>query len=74
MTNSGYTRELAMNSFFARAKYNFDNKYLFEGNIRGDGSSRFAKGYRWGWFPSFSGAWRLSNEDFMAGTRTLWMI
>ena len=70
MTNSGYTRELAMNSFFARAKYNFDNKYLFEGNIRGDGSSRFAKGYRWGWFPSFSGAWRLSNEDFMAGTRT----
>ena len=38
MTNSGYTRELAMNSFFARAKYNFDNKYLFEGNIRGDGS------------------------------------
>ena len=70
MTNSGYTRELAMNSFFARAKYNFDNKYLFEGNIRGDGSSRFAKGYRWGWFPSFSGAWRLSNEDFMADTRT----
>ena len=69
MTNSGYTRELAMNSFFARAKYNFDNKYLFEGNIRGDGSSRFAKGYRWGWFP-FSGAWRLSNEDFMADTRT----
>lgn len=67
MTNSGYTRELAMNSFFARAKYNFDNKYLFEANIRGDGSSRFAKGYRWGWFPSFSGAWRLSNESFMEG-------
>ena len=71
MTNSGYTRELAMNSFFARAKYNFDNKYLFEGNIRGDGSSRFAKGYRWGWFPSFSGARRLSNEDFMAQMKDL---
>lgn len=70
MTNSGYTRELAMNSFFARAKYNFDNKYLFEANIRGDGSSRFAKGYRWGWFPSFSGAWRLSNETFMEGARS----
>lgn len=69
MTNSGYTRELAMNSFFGRAKYNYADKYLFEVNLRGDASSRFAEGYRWGWFPSFSGAWRLSNEAFMESTK-----
>lgn len=68
-TNSGYTRELAMNSFFARAKYNFDDRFLFEMNLRGDASSRFAKGCRWGWFPSFSGAWRVSNESFMEPVR-----
>lgn len=71
MTNSGYTRELAMNSVFGRAKYNYADTYLFEVNLRGDASSRFAKGYRWGWFPSFSGAWRLSNEPFMENTREI---
>ncbi len=68
MRNSGYTRELAMNSVFGRFKYNFMDKYLFEANVRGDGSSRFAEGNRWGWFPSFSGAWRITNEDFVQGT------
>ena len=68
MTNSGYTRELAMNSVFGRLKYNYSDKYLFEGNLRGDASSRFAKNNRMGWFPSFSGAWRVTNESFMAGT------
>lgn len=65
MTNSGYTRELAMNSIFGRLKYNYHDKYLVEGNIRGDASSRFAPQHRWGWFPSFSAAWRISNEAFM---------
>lgn len=41
---------------------------MFEANVRGDGSSRFAEGNRWGWFPSFSGAWRITNEDFVLGT------
>ena len=68
MRNSGYTRELAMNSVFGRLQYNFMDKYLFEANVRGDGSSRFAEGNRWGWFPSFSGAWRITNEDFVHGT------
>ena len=69
MTNGGYTRELAMNSVFARVKYNYNDKYLLEGNIRGDASSRFAPNYRWGWFPSFSAAWRISNEPFMESAR-----
>ena len=68
MRNSGYTRELAMNSFFARLKYNYADKYLLEGNVRADGSSRFADGHRWGVFPSFSGAWRITNEDFIKDT------
>lgn len=68
MRNSGYTRELAMNSVFSRLKYNYRDKYLFEANVRSDGSSRFAEGNRWGWFPSFSGAWRITNEDFVLGT------
>jgi len=65
----GYTRELAMNSFFGRIKYNYDNRYLFEANVRADGTSRFAPEYRWGVFPSVSAAWRISNENFMQGTR-----
>ncbi len=66
---SGYTRDLAMNSFFGRAKYNYANRYLFEANVRADGTSRFAPEYRWGMFPSISAAWRISNESFMDGAR-----
>ena len=40
--------------FFGRVNYGFKDKYLFEANIRTDGSSRFAKGHKWGVFPSFS--------------------
>jgi len=69
-TNSGYTRELAMVSWFARVNYDYANKYLFEANIRADASSRFAEGHRWGYFPSFSGAWRISEEPFMENTRS----
>lgn len=65
--NWGNTRELAMLSWFGRVNYDFAGKYLFEANIRSDASSRFAKDQRWGYFPSFSGAWRMSEEDFMAG-------
>lgn len=52
-------------SFLGRANYNYDDRYLFSANVRFDGSSKFAKGHRWGCFPSFSAAWRLSNEAFM---------
>lgn len=69
-TNEGFTRELAMLSWFARINYDFAGKYLFEANIRADASSRFAEGNRWGYFPSFSGAWRISEEAFMDDARS----
>ena len=50
--NNGYTRELAMISWFGRINYDYAGKYLLEGNIRSDASSRFADGNRWGYFPS----------------------
>ncbi len=52
-------------SVFSRLNYNFNEKYLVTGTIRGDGSSKFAKGNQWGYFPSVSGAWRVSEEPFM---------
>ncbi|HNX78871.1 MAG TPA: TonB-dependent receptor [Prolixibacteraceae bacterium] len=65
MTNSGYTNEWALMSYFGRLNYGFSGKYLLEANVRYDGSSRFANGYKWGLFPSFSAAWRFSSESFM---------
>lgn len=50
--------------YFARLTYNFKQKYLFETNIRYDGTSRFQDGKRWGFFPSLSAGWVVSNEDF----------
>ena len=63
--NEGTTAQLRMLSWFGRLNYDFDGKYLLEANFRADASSRFAEGYRWGYFPSFSAAWRLSKEEFM---------
>lgn len=68
-SNEGYTAELAMISWFARINYDFAGKYLLEANIRADASSRFAEGHRWGYFPSFSGAWRISEEAFMESAK-----
>ena len=48
--------------------WNYQETYFLEFSGRYDGSSRFAEGNRWGWFPSFSGAWRITNEDFVLGT------
>lgn len=55
----------AIMSYFGRLSYNYDSKYLFTFNIRSDGSSRLHPEHRWGTFPSFSGAWRISSEKFM---------
>lgn len=52
-------------SYFARVSYNYDSKYLVTGNVRADGSSKLHPDHRWGVFPSFSAAWRLSSEEFM---------
>ena len=67
--NEGNSRELAMISWFGRINYDYAGKYLVEANIRADASSRFAKDHRWGYFPSFSGAWRISEEAFMEDSR-----
>lgn len=61
---TGGNSEWGLRSYFARVNYDYDSKYLFEANARYDGSSRFADGYRYGFFPSFSMGWRLSSEDF----------
>ena len=52
-------------SFFGRANYNYMEKYMFSATVRADGSSNFARGKRWGVFPSFSAGWVMSNEPFM---------
>lgn len=57
--------EWAILSYFARLQYNWSDTYMFTANMRADGSSKLAPGHRWGIFPSFSGAWRISNEKFM---------
>lgn len=59
----------AMMSFFARLNYNYDEKYLLELTGRYDGSSRFAKDNRWGFFPSVSAGWVISRENFMESTQ-----
>ena len=64
-TTGGNSSEWRLRSFFGRANYSFDDKYLFQANLRYDGSSRFGPGKRWGVFPSFSAGWRISNESFM---------
>ena len=59
-------------SFFARANWNYDEKYMATAIIRADGSNNFARGKRWGYFPSVSAGWVISNEKFMESTRS-WM-
>ncbi len=61
----GNYTEWAMRSYFGRLNLNWDDKYLLEVNMRADGSSKFAPGHRWGYFPSVSAGWRISEESFM---------
>lgn len=65
-TNRG-TAESSLNSVFGRAGYTYQDKYILEFNFRYDGSSKFRKVLRWGFFPSVSTAWRLTEEQFMEG-------
>ena len=64
-TSNDNTSQWSITSIFGRAGYNYLSKYYFDFTFRYDGSSRFAKDYRWGFFPSFSGGWRISEEGFM---------
>jgi len=59
-------------SFFGRANWNYDERYMATAIIRADGSNNFARGHRWGYFPSFSAGWVITNEKFMEGARN-WM-
>ncbi|MGE7777659.1 TonB-dependent receptor [Chitinophaga sp. NPDC101104] len=68
-TTGGYAYESALQSLFGRINYDYDGKYLFEANIRRDGSSRFAKKNRWGTFPSFSAGWNIDRENFFQGVK-----
>ena len=59
-------------SYFGRANYNYQSKYLLSATFRADGSSKFARGNRWGYFPSVAAAWRISSESFMESA-TAWL-
>jgi TonB-linked SusC/RagA family outer membrane protein len=63
--SEGNTEEWALFSLFSRIDYNFSGKYLFSATVRRDGSSRFNPEDRFGYFPAFSAAWRISDENFM---------
>jgi TonB-linked SusC/RagA family outer membrane protein len=68
-TNSGTSNAWAMQSVFGRLNYSFQDKYLLEADVRYDGTSRLSPESRWGLFPSFSAAWRISEERFMESTK-----
>jgi TonB-linked SusC/RagA family outer membrane protein len=68
--SNGSTDQTSISSFFGRVGYSYKDKYYADASFRYDGSSKFAKNKRWGFFPSFSAAWRLSEEDFMETYRT----
>lgn len=63
-TNSGSSNSEGLRSFIGRFNYTMFDKYLFEFTFRSDGSSRFAKGHQWGFFPSAAIGWRISEEKF----------
>ncbi len=63
--NTGYTTGWSALSFLGRIIYSYKDKYLFQSNFRADGSSRFSKKNRWGYFPSASVGWKINAEQFM---------
>jgi TonB-linked SusC/RagA family outer membrane protein len=64
---SGTTWGHSLKSGFARANYTYDNRYILNGSLRADGSSRFGPDNKWGTFKALSAAWQMTNEDFMEG-------
>ncbi len=65
-----YKGSTALESYLSRLIYSFDNRYSVTASIRADGSSKFATGNKWGYFPSVSASWRISNEAFMDNFNT----
>lgn len=71
LTNSGDWDQWAMSSFFAKANYTFDRRYLLESTVRRDGSSRFGPGNKFGVFPSIGAGWNVHEEAFMKSTKDI---
>lgn len=61
---SGYSKSVLL-SYLGRINYSYNNKYLFTASFRADGSSKYSKGNKWGYFPSGAFAWKLKEEDFL---------
>jgi len=72
--NNGDAYENAYNSYFGRLMYNWNSKYFLQANLRYDGSSRFHKDHRWAAFPSLSGGWLISKENFLKNVTWLSML
>lgn len=70
-TTTGTKVSNTIASYFGRAFYSYDERYLLTATIRRDGSSKFAAGHKWGWFPSAAIAWRISEEAFMENVSSL---
>jgi TonB-linked SusC/RagA family outer membrane protein len=72
-TANGTGNQWALMSYFGRLDYNFKERYLLEGNVRYDGSSKFDTNNRWGVFPSFSAGWRVTEEPFVKQLNIAWL-
>ncbi|APG61047.1 SusC/RagA family TonB-linked outer membrane protein [Christiangramia salexigens] len=69
--NGGLAEEWSLFSFFGSATYSFEDKYMLTANLRADASSRFAEENQWGYFPSMSAGWMISEEDFASDLKWL---
>lgn len=71
VANSGWKNKATTVSYFGRVNYGFDGRYLLTFTMRADGSSKFSKANKWGYFPSVALAWRASQEKFLEGAEWL---
>lgn len=69
VTNSGWKDAASTVSVFGRLNYNYDERYLLTATLRTDASSKFGANNRWGYFPSFAAAWRVTSEEFMQNSK-----
>jgi TonB-linked SusC/RagA family outer membrane protein len=70
---NGTANQWALMSYFGRVDYDYKGRYLLEGNIRDDGSSKFSGSNKWGIFPSFSAGWRATEEPFVKALNLTWL-
>jgi TonB-linked SusC/RagA family outer membrane protein len=70
-SGDSYAGSAALESYFGRAVYSFDNRYSLTATVRADGSSKFATGHKWGTFTSAAAAWTISNESFLKDSKLI---